>query len=52
MQSAYTITVGAITAFISGAILGGLVGWLVVQALHRTGIVSRIGLKGYEELED
>jgi energy-coupling factor transport system substrate-specific component len=52
MQSAYTIIVGAITAFISGAILGGLVGWLVVQALHRTGIVSRIGLKGYEELED
>jgi energy-coupling factor transport system substrate-specific component len=51
MQSAYTITVGAITAFISGAVLGGLVGWLVVQALNKTGVVSRIGLKGYEEIE-
>lgn len=51
MQSTYTVIVGGITAFISGAILGGLVGWLVVQALYRTGVVSRIGLKGYEEIE-
>jgi energy-coupling factor transport system substrate-specific component len=50
MQSAYTIIVGAITAFISGAVLGGLVGWLIAQALYRTGIVSRIGLKSYEDL--
>jgi energy-coupling factor transport system substrate-specific component len=51
MASAYTIIVGAITAFISGAILGGLVGWLIAQALYRTGIVSRIGLTGYEALD-
>ena len=51
LQSAYTIIVGGITAFISGAILGGLVGWLIAQALYRTGIVSRIGLKGYEALD-
>jgi energy-coupling factor transport system substrate-specific component len=51
LQSAYTILVGGITAFISGAILGGLVGWLIAQALYRTGIVSRIGLKGYEALD-
>ena len=51
MQSPYTIVVGGITAFISGAVLGGLVGWLVVQALRRTGVVSRVGLKAYEEIE-
>jgi energy-coupling factor transport system substrate-specific component len=50
MQSTYSILVGGITAFISGAVLGGLVGWLIAQALFRTGIVSRIGLKSYEEL--
>jgi energy-coupling factor transport system substrate-specific component len=51
MQSTYTVIVGAIVAFISGAVLGGLVGWLIVRALGRTGIVSRVGLKGYEEIE-
>lgn len=51
MQSTYTIIVGGITAFISGAVLGGLVGWLIAQALYKTGVVSRIGLKGYEEIE-
>ena len=51
LQSTYTILVGGLTAFISGAILGGLVGWLIAQALYKTGIVSRIGLKGYEELD-
>jgi energy-coupling factor transport system substrate-specific component len=51
MQSVSNIIVGGITAFISGAILGGLVGWLIFQALLRTGIVSRIGLKGYEALD-
>lgn len=51
LQSAYTIIVGGITAFISGAILGGLVGWLIAQALYRTGIVSRIGLTSYEALD-
>ena len=52
MQSAipYAPIIGAITGFISGAILGGLVGWLIVQALRKTGIVSRMGLKGYEEI--
>jgi ABC-type thiamin/hydroxymethylpyrimidine transport system permease subunit len=51
MQSTYTVIVGGITAFISGAVLGGLVGWLIVQALYKTGVVSRIGLKGFEELD-
>lgn len=51
LQSPYNILVGGITAFFSGAILGGLVGWLIVQALRKTGIVSRVGLKGYEEIE-
>ena len=46
MQSTYTVIVGGITAFFSGAILGGLVGWLIVQALYRTGVVSGIGYKG------
>jgi energy-coupling factor transport system substrate-specific component len=50
LQSTYAILVGGITAFLSGAILGGLVGWLIAQALYKTGIVSRIGLKGYEEI--
>ena len=51
MQSTFTVIVGGITAFISGAVLGGLVGWLIAQALYKTGVVSRIGLKGYEEIE-
>lgn len=51
MQSTYTVLVGGITAFISGAVLGGLVGWLIVQALYKTGVVSKIGLKGFEELD-
>jgi len=51
MQSTYAVIVGGITAFISGAVLGGLVGWLVAQALYKTGVVSKIGLKGYEEIE-
>lgn len=51
MQSTYTILVGGLTAFISGAVLGGLVGWLIAQALYRTGVVSKAGKKGYEEIE-
>lgn len=51
MQSVNTVIVGGITALISGALLGGLVGWLVTQALIRTGVVSRIGVKGYQELD-
>ena len=51
MQSTSTVIVGGITAFISGAVLGGLVGWLIAQALFKTGVVSKIGLKGYEELD-
>jgi energy-coupling factor transport system substrate-specific component len=51
MASTYTVLVGGITAFISGAVFGGLVGWLVVQALYKTGVVSKMGLKGYEEIE-
>ena len=50
MNTPYTIIVGGITAFISGAVLGGLVGWLIAQALYKTGVVSKFGLKGYEEL--
>lgn len=50
MQSTYTILVGGITAFISGVIFGGLVGWLIAQALYKTGVVSKIGM-GYEEIE-
>lgn len=50
MNTPNTIIVGGITAFISGAVLGGLVGWLIAQALYKTGVVSRFGLKGYEEL--
>ncbi|MCC7361539.1 MAG: ECF transporter S component [Anaerolineales bacterium] len=44
------LIVGGITALISGAVLGGLVAWLLVLALQRTGVVSRIGLKGYQEI--
>lgn len=51
MQSTYTVLVGGITAFISGALLGGLPGWLIAQALYRTGVVSKAGVKGYEEIE-
>ncbi len=50
LQSAYTIIVGGLTALISGAVLGGLVGWLIVQALAKTGVVSRVGVSGYEEI--
>ncbi len=42
---------GGITAFISGAVLGGLVAWLIARALARTGVVGRIGLKGYQALD-
>lgn len=51
MQSTYTVLVGGLTAFVSGAILGGLVAWLIAKALDRTGVVSRIGLKGFEVLD-
>ena len=50
LQSTYTIIVGGITAFISGVIFGGLVGWLIAQALYKTGVVTKIGL-GYEEIK-
>ena len=50
MNTTSTIIIGGITAFISGAVLGGLVGWLIAQALYKTGVVSKFGLKGYEEL--
>jgi energy-coupling factor transport system substrate-specific component len=50
LQSTYTIIVGGITAFISGAIFGGLGGWLIAQALYKTGVVTKIGL-GYEEIK-
>ena len=44
------LIVGGITALISGAVFGGLIAWLLVLALQRTGVVSRIGLKGYQEI--
>jgi energy-coupling factor transport system substrate-specific component len=44
------IIVGGITAAVSGAVLGGLIAWLIVKALQQTGVISRIGLKGYQEL--
>jgi energy-coupling factor transport system substrate-specific component len=44
------LIVGGITAIISGAVFGGLLAWLIVSALQRTGVVSRIGLKGYQEI--
>lgn len=50
LQSTSTVIVGGITALISGAVLGGLVAWLIVLALQRSGVISRIGLKGYQEL--
>ena len=50
MQSTYTIIVGGITAFISGVIFGGLIGWLIAQALYKTGVVSKAGM-GYEEIK-
>ena len=51
LQSVQTIIVGGITAFLSGMILGGIPGWLITEALRRTGAVSRIGVKAYEELD-
>lgn len=51
MATTQTVLLGGITAFISGAVLGGLVAWLIARALARTGIVGRIGLKGYQELD-
>ena len=51
LQSVQTIIVGGITAFLSGVILGGIPGWLITQALYRTGAVSRAGVKAYEELD-
>ena len=50
MNTTRFVIQGGITAFISGAVLGGLVGWLIAQALYRTGVVSKFGLTGYEEL--
>ncbi|MEW5815898.1 MAG: hypothetical protein AB1798_10960 [Spirochaetota bacterium] len=50
LQSTYAIIVGGITAFISGAICGGLIGWLIARALYKTGVVSKIGL-GYEKID-
>jgi energy-coupling factor transport system substrate-specific component len=51
LQTTYTLIVGGISAFVSGAVLGGLIGWFIVRALGRTGVVSRVGLSGYEELK-
>lgn len=51
MATARNLILGGISAFISGAILGGLVAWLIARALAQTGIVGRIGLKGYLELD-
>jgi len=51
LQSVQTIIVGGVTAFLSGMILGGIPGWLITEALRRTGAVSRIGVKAYEELD-
>lgn len=51
MASARNVILGGITAFISGAVLGGLVAWLIARALARTGVVGRIGLKGYQALD-
>ncbi len=52
MQSTYTVTVGGITAFISGAVLGGLIALLIVKALERTGVITRIGYTAYEKIEE
>ena len=51
MATTQTVIVGGITAFISGAVLGGLVAWLIAKGLAKTGIVGRIGLKGYQALD-
>ncbi len=51
MANTRNIILGGITAFISGAVLGGLVAWLIAKALARTGVVGRIGLKGYQALD-
>lgn len=44
------IMVGGLTAALSGALLGGLIAWLLWETLQRAGVVSRLGLKRYEEL--
>lgn len=51
LQSMQTVIIGGVTAFISGVLLGGLPGWLITQALRRTGAVSAIGKTGYQELD-
>ena len=51
LQSTETILIGGVTAFISGVLLGGLPGWLITQALRRTGAVSRFGSDSYETLD-
>ena len=51
LQSIETIIVGGVTAFVSGVLLGGLPGWLITQALRRTGAVSSVGETGYEALD-
>ncbi|MBU2598767.1 MAG: ECF transporter S component [Actinobacteria bacterium] len=40
MTSPYELLVGGIVAIISGIILAGLLGWIIVRALYNTGIIK------------
>lgn len=46
----YNIVVGGLTAAVSGALLGGMIAWLLGQTLQRAGVTRRLGLKPYVEI--
>jgi energy-coupling factor transport system substrate-specific component len=49
--SAYNLIVGGLVAIISGAVFGGLLAWLLAQALHRTGVTAGLSGQGYEVIK-
>ncbi len=40
ITSSYVLYVGGVVAIISGIIFAGLLGWLIVRAIYRTGIIT------------
>ena len=42
------VTLMAVTRVISGAVLGGLLAWLLARAVHKTGVTSGLAV-GYED---
>jgi energy-coupling factor transport system substrate-specific component len=51
LATTYNIIVGGLVAVVSGAILGGLVAWLLARALDRTGVTAGLGQQTYQEIK-